>query len=241
MRITADWRTDFLVRGVAFSLFVIFCVSANLNAASSRNPHILVESDVREGDNPLVSVTTHSIALTLSILWEDAQFNKVSSQYQTTLATDFHSLLLRGAYLVPTFYASAALATAALGPGGIAAAAAGTRALDITLKELTRRPGVPRSHVYGFRKMKYSLNDRLVMTDILLGYRQEILGQRGYAKRLYLNVTSRGQLLEGYADYETIPSHESEKPELLERVPFYRIQIIRPCMKLIQQAAYYLF
>jgi hypothetical protein len=228
-----------LVRGVAFSLFLLWCASAN--AGASKNPNILVESDVRENDSSLVSVTTHSIALTLSILCEDSRFNEVCSQHQTYLSADFHSPLLRGAYLVPTFYASAALATAALGPGGIAVAAAGTRALDITLKELTRRPGVSRSHVYGFRKIKYSLNDRLVLTDILLGYRQEITGQPGYAKKLHLSVTPKGHLIEAYADYELSPFHDNEKPELLERVPLYRIGILRPCMKLLQQAAYYFF
>jgi hypothetical protein len=230
-----------LARRVALSLFLLCFVSVSLSAASSKNPHILVESDVGEGESPLLSVVTHSIALTLSLVWEDAQFNKVSSQYQTHLSTDFYSPLLRGVYLVPAFYASAALATAALGPSGIAVAAAGTRAFDITLKELTRRPAVASSQAYGFRRMKYSLNDRLVMTDILLGYPQEISGQPGYAKQLYLTVSSQGDLLEGSADYELSPIHEGEKPELLERVPLHRIRIIRPCMKLIQQAAYYFF
>lgn len=196
---------------------------------------------MRENDSSLVSVTTRSIALSLSILCQDARFDEVCFQHQTYLSADFHSPLLRGAYLVPTFYASAALATAALGPGGLAVAAAGTRALDITLKELTRRPGVARSQVYGFRKMKYSLNERLVMTDILLGYRQEIAGQPGYAKKLHLTVTPEGKLTEGFADYELPPRYADQKSELIERVPLYRIGIIRPCMKLIQQAAYYLF
>lgn len=230
-----------MVRGIAFTLFAICCLSADGAASGSKNPNVVVESDVHEGDSSYIHVTTHSIALTLSILCEDPRFNEVCSQHHTNLSADFHSPLLRGAYLVPTLYASTALATAALGPGGIAVALAGTRALDITLKELTRRPGVTRSHVYGFRKLKYSLNDRLVMTDILLGYRQEITGQPGYAKRLYLTVSAQGELIEGYADYDLSPTHEGEKPELRQRVPLYRINIIRPCMKLIQQAAYYLF
>lgn len=230
-----------MVRKIAFALFLLCCLGADLRAAGSKNPHILVESDAREDDPTLVSVTTRSIALTLSILCPDARFNEVCSRHETYLSADFQSPLLRGAYLVPTFYASAALATAALGPGGLAVAAAGTRALDITLKELTRRPGIARSQVYGFRKMKYSLSDRLVMTDILLGYRQEIVGQPGYAKHLHLTVTAEGMLTEGFADYELPHRYADEKPELVERVPLYRIGIIRPCMKLIQQAAYYLF